>query len=81
MLVFHEGLYDGKVQMKIVGIRKHEVELEGDYSGGTHNVTQKSWMPIEGAFRMRAVCQQVERFGSCPLPNVHCSHPDCEPYV
>jgi hypothetical protein len=34
--------------MEIVGIRKDEVELEGDYSGGTHCVTQKDWLPIEG---------------------------------
>ena len=34
--------------MEVVGIRKNEVELEGDYSGGTHNVCQKDWQPLEG---------------------------------
>lgn len=46
--VYHKKIYNGKELMKIVGIREKEVELEGDWSGGTHNVCQKSWMPISG---------------------------------
>ncbi len=46
--VYHNELYSGKEQMKIVGLRKDQVELEGDFSGGTHNVCQRSWMPIKG---------------------------------
>lgn len=46
--VYHKDIYDGKERMEIVGIRKTEVELQGDYSGGTNNVVQKSWMPIVG---------------------------------
>jgi hypothetical protein len=46
--VYHKDIYDGKELMKIVGIRETEVELEGDYSGGTHSVCQKDWLPIEG---------------------------------
>ena len=53
MEVFHEKIYDGKECMTIVGIRSDTVELEGDYSGGTHNVTQKEWYPIKGLFRLR----------------------------
>ena len=34
--------------MELVGIKKGEVLLKGDYSGGTHNVEQESWMPIKG---------------------------------
>ena len=34
--------------MEVVGIKKDEVLLKGDYSGGTHNVEQESWMPIKG---------------------------------
>ena len=30
----------------VVGIRKDEVEIEGDWSGGTHNVCQKSWVKL-----------------------------------
>jgi len=45
----------GHEPMKIVGIREYSVELEGDYSGGTHNVCQKDWMPIDGVLMERSV--------------------------
>jgi hypothetical protein len=48
MTVYHKDIYDGKESMKVIGIRNGEVELEGDYSGGTHAVTQSSWMSIDG---------------------------------
>lgn len=50
--VYHRDLYDHKEQMLIVGIRENEVELEGDYSGGTHNTVGKQWMPIKGVSRI-----------------------------
>jgi len=81
MEVFHEKIYDGNECMTIIGIRETEVELEGDYSGGTHPATQKDWLPIEGLFRLRKVCNQIVQHGSCPLHNIHCSYPDCEPYL
>ena len=46
--VWHKDIYWGHEKMKIVGLREYTVELEGDWSGGTHNVCQKDWMPIEG---------------------------------
>ena len=46
--VYHEKIYWGKEEMKVVGIRENEVELEGDYSGGTHAVCQKDWLPLKG---------------------------------
>ena len=46
--VYHKDLYWGREQMKVVGLRENEVELEGDYSGGTHAVCQRDWMPLEG---------------------------------
>ena len=46
--VYHKEIYDGNELMKIVGIRENEVELEGDYSGGTHGVKQRDWYPILG---------------------------------
>jgi hypothetical protein len=46
--VYHKDIYDGKELMEVVGIRKDTVELEGDYSGGTHAVCQKDWMSISG---------------------------------
>lgn len=42
-----ESGYDHKEKFKVVGIREQELELEGDWSGGTHNVCQKSWTPIK----------------------------------
>lgn len=54
VLVYHKEIYWGKEQMKIVGIREKEVELEGDFSGGTHNVCQKDWMPIKGLLKIKA---------------------------
>lgn len=81
MKVYHEGIYNGTELMEVVGIRKTEVELEGDYSGGTHKVTQKSWLPIKGMFRLRKVCEQIEKFGTCTLHNLHCAYPNCQPYV
>lgn len=53
-IVYHKDIYWGREPMKIVGIRADEVELEGDYSGGTHAVCQKDWMPIEGLLFERA---------------------------
>ena len=81
MHAFHETIYDGNECMKIVGTRYNEVELEGDYSGGTNNVIQKDWLPIKGLFRLRKVCNQIVKYGSCTLHNLHCVYPDCEPYL
>lgn len=48
MTVYHKDVYDGKEPLVVVGIRKDELELEGDFSGGTHPIIEKSWLPIEG---------------------------------
>lgn len=81
MKVFHKDVYNGKELMEVVGIRPYDVELEGDYSGGTHPVTQKSWMPIKGLFQLRKVCPEQQKPGGCQLHNLHCGYPACEPYV
>lgn len=82
MRCFHDSIYDGKELMEVVGIRKDSVELQGDYSGGTHKVCQKDWHPIEGLFRLRKACpQSIANGGDCGLPNVHCGYPNCSPYV
>lgn len=44
----HEHIYNHKEPLKVIGIREHELELQGDYSGGTHNVIQSDWLPREG---------------------------------
>jgi hypothetical protein len=50
--VYHRDVYNHREPLKIVGIRENEIELEGDYSGGTHNNIQKQWMPIKGVSRV-----------------------------
>lgn len=79
--VFHESIYHGREPFKVVGIRETEIELQGDFSGGTHAVTQKDWFPIKGAFRVVKVCDQIEKFGTCTLHNLFCQYPDCEKFV
>lgn len=81
MKVFHEGIYNGKECMTVAGVRREQVELEGDYSGGTHGVIGSVWFPIKGLFRLRKVCHEIEQHGSCQLHNLHCGYPDCEPYL
>jgi len=81
MEVYHDDLYGGEWRANVVGIRKTEVELYCDMSGGTHGTYGASWSPIEGLFRKRKVCEQIEKYGSCQLHNVHCGYPHCEPYV
>lgn len=54
-IVYHNDVYDGKEPFKIVGIRATELELEGDWSGGTHAVCQKGWMPILGITRIKSI--------------------------
>lgn len=51
--VYHKDVYDGREPLRVVGIREHELELEGDYSGGTHAVCQKDWLNIEGVLLNR----------------------------
>lgn len=47
MDVFHEQIYWGNEKLKVVGIRKDEVELKGDYSGvGLDN--SACWLPLDG---------------------------------
>ena len=81
MHAYHESIHNGKELMKVVGIRETEVELEGNYSVGTHQVLQKDWLPIKGLFRLRKVCEQIQKYGTCTLHNVQCSYPNCEPYI
>lgn len=44
----HKDLYEGKETFEVTGIKSDQVLLKGDFSGGTHNVVQESWMPIKG---------------------------------
>lgn len=51
-IVYHRDVYSHREPLKIVGIRENELELEGDYSGGTHSISQKQWLPIKGVSRI-----------------------------
>jgi hypothetical protein len=46
--VYHRNVYEHKEPLKIVGILEDKLLLEGDFSGGTHNVIQRDWLPIKG---------------------------------
>lgn len=51
--VYHKDIYNGREQMTITGMKidtkgQLMVELEGDYSGGTHNVCQRDWHYADG---------------------------------
>lgn len=51
--VYHKEIYKGEERMTITGMKvdtqgKLMVELEGDYSGGTHNVCQREWFYTDG---------------------------------
>ena len=70
--VYVESLYHGHEPLKVVGIRENEVELEGDFSGGTHNVCQKSWFNDDEAFVVKEVCEEQLKPNGCQLHNLHC---------
>ena len=52
-IVYHRSVYEHKEPLKVVGIAEDKLLLEGDYSGGTHNVVQRDWLPIKGTSRIR----------------------------
>lgn len=70
--VYVDSLYEGHEPLKIVGVRNDSVELEGDYSGGTHNIQQKCWFRISECHLVVKQCDQQLEAKGCQLPNVHC---------
>ncbi len=40
------NIYENET-FEVVGIREKELELKGDWSGGTHNVSQSGWYPVD----------------------------------
>jgi hypothetical protein len=51
-IVYHRSVYEHREPLKVVGITEDKLLLEGDYSGGTHNVIQRDWLPIKGTSRV-----------------------------
>lgn len=70
--VYIEGVYRGREPFKIVGIRENQIELEGDFSGGTHNVCQKDWFDDNRAFVISTVCEEQLKPKGCQKHNLHC---------
>jgi hypothetical protein len=70
--VYVEGFYYGHEPFRIVGIRENQVELEGDFSGGTHNVCQKDWFDDKRVFVVQEVCDEQLKPGGCQIHNVNC---------
>ena len=51
-IVYHRLVYGHKEPLKVVGITEDKLFLEGDYSGGTHSVCERIWLPIKGTSRI-----------------------------
>ena len=69
--VYAENMYNGHEPLKIVGIREHEVELEGDYSG-MNNIIGKQWFNKKHVFVVKSLCEESLKIGGCRLHNLHC---------
>ena len=70
--VYIESVYNGREPFKIIGIRESQVELEGDFSGGTHNVIQRDWFDDENVFVVKTVCDEQLKPNGCQIHNVNC---------
>lgn len=70
--VYSDKLYEGHQPFKIVGIRQDEVELEGDFSGGTHCVNQREWFKNEDCFVVEKLCNEQLKEKGCQIHNVNC---------
>lgn len=70
--VYCDSIYGGREPMKVVGIRERLIELEGDYSGGTHNTYQKDWFNTENCFVVRKICPEQLKPNGCQTHNVNC---------
>ncbi len=52
-IIYHRSVYEHKEPLKVVGVTEDMLWVEGDFSGGTHNIKQRSWVPIKGTSRIR----------------------------
>lgn len=51
--VYHNQVYDYRESLKIIDMTYDNLLLEGDFSGGTHPVTQRDWLTKQGTSRIR----------------------------
>lgn len=48
MTVYHRDVYSHKEHLTVIGITETEIKVRGNFSGGTHNIIQDTWLPIKG---------------------------------
>jgi hypothetical protein len=70
--VYADNVYKGKEPFKVVGIRENSLELQGDYSGGTHTVCQNSWIDISKCFVVMSMCDNQLQPNGCQIHNLFC---------
>lgn len=70
--VYIEGVYYGREPFRVAGIRENQVELEGDFSGGTHDVCQKDWFDDDRVFVIETVCPEQLKPMGCQIHNINC---------
>ena len=70
--VYVTNIYNGHEPFKIVGIREGEIEIDGDFSGGTHNISQKDWVKDEDVFVVKNICKEQLKATGCQIHNVNC---------
>jgi hypothetical protein len=70
--VYCDEIYHGKEPFRIVGIRENQVEIEGDFSGGVHNIKQKEWIDDNKVFVVKSVCEEELRYGGCQIYGSNC---------
>lgn len=77
--VCNKNVYHGNEVFIVVGITLNELNLYGDWSGGTNPQTAgASWEYVEDGWEKAfGKCENNERPGGCQLPNIHCGAPQC----
>lgn len=70
--VYIEDVYHGHEPFKIVGIRENQVELKGDFSGGTNKVIKVDWVNDDKVFAIRTVCEEQIKPKGCQIHNINC---------
>lgn len=71
--VYVEKLYNGQKSVKIVGIRKNQVELIRDYSA-INNIIKTQWFNNEEIFVVSTVCIEELNPNGCQIHNVNCQN-------
>lgn len=63
MVVYHSEVYNGNEPLTVVGIKKHHVQLKGDYSGiGVDN--SSCWLPLDGVLIDKKINKMEEKIST-----------------